>query len=97
MNAFAFKVIDAINREGIGNEAWGLVEEVDDTVLRPEAWRHLPPVVKMKDMKDIKIGDPVRFGRNTGEYRGQFDKLNIAMVLVGNRLYYVTFEKIEKL
>jgi hypothetical protein len=54
-------------------------------------------VVKMKDMKDIKIGDPVRFGRNTGEYRGQFDKLNIAMVLVGNRLYYVTFEKIEKL
>ena len=32
MNAFAFKVIDAINREGIGNEAWGLVEEVDDTV-----------------------------------------------------------------
>ncbi|EKC69494.1 hypothetical protein LEA_08262, partial [human gut metagenome] len=23
MNAFAFKVIDAINREGIGNEAWG--------------------------------------------------------------------------
>ena len=32
-----------------------------------------------------------------GEYRGQFDKLNIAMVLVGNRLYYVTFEKIEKL
>lgn len=47
-------------------------------------------------MKDIKIGDPVRFGRNTGEYRGQFDKLNIAMVLVGNRLYYVTFEKIEK-
>jgi hypothetical protein len=54
-------------------------------------------VVKMKDMKDIKIGDRVRFGRNTGEYRGQFDKLNIAMVLVGNRLYYVTFEKIEKL
>ena len=50
-----------------------------------------------QDMKDIKIGDPVRFGRNTGEYRGQFDKLNIAMVLVGNRLYYVTFEKIEKL
>ena len=25
-------MIDAINREGIGNEAWGLVEEVDDTV-----------------------------------------------------------------
>lgn len=46
-------------------------------------------------MKDIKIGDPVRFGRNTGEYRGQFDKLNIAMVLVGNRLYYVTFEKLK--
>ena len=51
----------------------------------------------MKDMKDIKIGDRVRFGRNTGEYRGQFDKLNIAMVLVGNRLYYVAFENIEKL
>ena len=32
MNAFAFKVIDAINREGIGNEAWGLVEDVDNTV-----------------------------------------------------------------
>lgn len=31
MNAFAFKVIDAINREGIGNEAWGLVEDIDDT------------------------------------------------------------------
>jgi hypothetical protein len=41
--------------------------------------------------------NPLGFGRNTGEYRGQFDKLNIAMVLVGNRLYYVTFEKIEKL
>ena len=32
MNAFAFKVIDANNREGIGNEAWGLVEDIDDTV-----------------------------------------------------------------
>lgn len=63
----------------------------------PKRGGNLPPVVKMKDMKDIKIGDRVRFGRNTGEYRGQFDKLNIAMVLVGNRLYYVAFEKIEKL
>lgn len=32
MNEYAFSVIDAINREGIGNEAWGLVEEVNDTV-----------------------------------------------------------------
>ena len=32
MNEYAFSVIDAINREGIGNEAWGLVKEVNDTV-----------------------------------------------------------------
>lgn len=32
MNAFAFKVIDAINREGLDNGAWGLVEDIDDTV-----------------------------------------------------------------
>lgn len=31
MNNYAFEVIDAINREGIGNEAWGLVEDIDDT------------------------------------------------------------------
>lgn len=31
MNKYAFSVIDAINREGIGNEAWGLVEDIDDT------------------------------------------------------------------
>lgn len=31
MNEYAFSVIDAINREGIGNEAWGLVEDIDDT------------------------------------------------------------------
>lgn len=24
MNKYAFSIIDAINREGIGNEAWGL-------------------------------------------------------------------------
>ncbi len=32
MNAFAFKVIDAINREGMDNGQWGLVEDVDNTV-----------------------------------------------------------------
>lgn len=32
MNAFAFKVIDAISREGLDNGAWGLVEDIDDTV-----------------------------------------------------------------
>ena len=31
MNKYAFSVIDAINREGISNEAWGLVEDIDDT------------------------------------------------------------------
>lgn len=31
MNEYAFSVIDAINREGIGNEAWGIVEDIDDT------------------------------------------------------------------
>ena len=36
--------------------------------LGPKRGGNLPPVVKMKDMKDIKIGDRVRFGRNTGEY-----------------------------
>lgn len=32
MNAFAFKVIDAINRDGMDNGQWGLVKEVDSTV-----------------------------------------------------------------
>lgn len=32
MNAFAFRVIDAINREGMDNGQWGLVEDVDNTV-----------------------------------------------------------------
>ena len=32
MNEFAFKVIDAINREGLDNGAWGLVKDVNDTV-----------------------------------------------------------------
>lgn len=32
MNAFAFKVIDAINREGIDNGQWGLVEDVENSV-----------------------------------------------------------------
>lgn len=32
MNAFAFKVIDAINREGMDNGQWGLVKDVDSTV-----------------------------------------------------------------
>ena len=32
MNAFAFKVIDAINRDGMDNGQWGLVEDVDNTV-----------------------------------------------------------------
>ncbi len=27
----AIKEIDAINREGISNEAWGLIEDIDDT------------------------------------------------------------------
>mgnify|MGYP001026301517 FL=1 len=31
MNAFAFKVIDAINRDGMDNGQWGLVEDVDNT------------------------------------------------------------------
>lgn len=28
MNAFAFKVIDAINRDGMDNGSWGLVKDV---------------------------------------------------------------------
>lgn len=32
MNAFAFKVIDAINHEGMDNGLWGLVKDVDSTV-----------------------------------------------------------------
>ena len=32
MNAFAFKVIDAINRDGMDNGSWGLVKDVDNTV-----------------------------------------------------------------
>lgn len=32
MNAFAFKVIDAINRDGMDNGQWGLVKDVDSTV-----------------------------------------------------------------
>lgn len=31
MNAKAFKVIDAINCEGLDNQFWGLVKDVDDT------------------------------------------------------------------
>lgn len=31
MNEFAFKLFDAINREGIDNSFWGLVEDIDDT------------------------------------------------------------------
>lgn len=31
MNSFAFKVIDAINRDGMDNVQWGLVEDVDNT------------------------------------------------------------------
>lgn len=30
MNAKAFKVIDAINRDGLDNQFWGLVKDVDD-------------------------------------------------------------------
>lgn len=53
-------------------------------------------------MKDIKIGDPVRFGRNTGEYRGQFDKLkcnmepslNIRSFRIGNLVYNPHLERI---
>ena len=51
----------------------------------------------MNDNQNLKIGDLVRFGRDIGEYRGQFDNLNIAMVLVNNRLYYVSYDKIEQL
>lgn len=32
MNAFAFKVIDAINRDGMDNGSWDLVKDVDNTV-----------------------------------------------------------------
>lgn len=32
MNKFAFDLIDAINRDGLGNESWGVVENVPDTV-----------------------------------------------------------------
>lgn len=113
MNAFAFKVIDAINRDGMDNGSWGLVKDVDNTVAyfgtREEIelkgqWAYIYAekddtlslqLEKIEPTRVLHV--PVRFGRNTGEYRGQFDKLNIAMVLVGNRLYYVTFEKIEKL
>ncbi len=31
MKDYAFNVIDAINREGIGNESWGLAEDVANT------------------------------------------------------------------
>lgn len=31
MNAFAFKVIDAINREGLDNSSWGLMKDVINT------------------------------------------------------------------
>ena len=32
MNNFAFNLIDAISRDGLGNESWGVVENVADTV-----------------------------------------------------------------
>lgn len=32
MNKFAFDLIDAINRDGLGNESWGVVKNVADTV-----------------------------------------------------------------
>lgn len=32
MNKFAFDLIDAINCDGLGNESWGVVENVADTV-----------------------------------------------------------------
>ena len=32
MNAFAFKVIDAINRDGMDNGSGGLVKDLDNTV-----------------------------------------------------------------
>lgn len=32
MNKFAFDLIDAINRDGLGSESWGVVENVADTV-----------------------------------------------------------------
>ena len=32
MNKFAFNLIDAISRDGLGNESWGVVENVADTV-----------------------------------------------------------------
>lgn len=31
MNKFAFDLIDAINLDGLGNESWGVVENVADT------------------------------------------------------------------
>lgn len=32
MNNFAFNLIDAISRDGLGNESWGVVENVANTV-----------------------------------------------------------------
>ncbi len=32
MNTYAFKVIDAISREGLDNGSWSLVQDIDDTV-----------------------------------------------------------------
>lgn len=32
MNNFAFNLIDAINRDGLGTESWGVVKNVADTV-----------------------------------------------------------------
>lgn len=32
MNKFAFELIDAINRDGLGSESWGVVKNVADTV-----------------------------------------------------------------
>ena len=51
----------------------------------------------MNYINNLKIGDKVKFGRTIGEYRGRFDNLNKAMGIANNRLYYVAFEKIEKL
>ena len=66
-------------------------------------WPYIPcmsPLKKDKTMKhidDLKVGDIVKFDRCIGEYRGRFDNINIAMVLVNNRLYYVPYDKIEQL
>ena len=52
----------------------------------------------MKGKEFFRIGDNVRFGSISGEYRGIFCD-DIAMVLAGreSRLYYVSVRRLSKI